>query len=348
MDMSGKFLDRFRQKGPSRPRSKAEAEKRRRLAIVLLIVVAIVVSVGIVGYGYYNTDVKPWRQPILKVNSTTYDMRYFVNLMRLYGLTTSDYVDSLISAMEENALTRQYLKSEFPDVDLGAVTSDEAVRAKTREILGLSDNTTQEEFDEAYSNWLENFKQNGSSEKDLIEIGIKPMLVNEELQKQIGDRDYPTTDNYQHAQVQALLINGSDNATMMRTRWEAGEDFDTLRLEKSVSESVRESSDNKETNWVARGIKSEVFDNCTFTATPGVLNQAIKDSGDTYWIIKVIARESKPLSETDRETLINQAFSKWLGEFKSSDENEIINYLNEEGGSAKLAWALDHVAVDTG
>jgi len=40
--MLEKLLDRFREKGPSRPRSKIEAEKRRRFLIVLVIVVTVV------------------------------------------------------------------------------------------------------------------------------------------------------------------------------------------------------------------------------------------------------------------------------------------------------------------
>ncbi len=79
----GKLLDRFRQEGPSRPRSKAETDKRRRALILLLIVLAVVSSLSVVGYGYYETSVKPWRQPIVKVNSTVIRMRTFVKMLRL-------------------------------------------------------------------------------------------------------------------------------------------------------------------------------------------------------------------------------------------------------------------------
>ena len=51
----------------------------------MVIVVAIVSVLAIVGYGYYDTHVKPWHQAIVRVNDETFDMRYFVKMFRLWG-----------------------------------------------------------------------------------------------------------------------------------------------------------------------------------------------------------------------------------------------------------------------
>jgi hypothetical protein len=350
--MLGKLLDRFRQKGPSRPRPKAETEKRRRLVIVLLIVLAVVSSVSVVGYGYYDTSIRPWHGRIVKVNGTVFDMRYFVKMMRLNGVTSSDYTEYVVSMMEENELVRQGLESEYPDVDIGTVTGDEAVEAKIREILGVTDNSTEEEFDEKYDGLVTNLKTYGLSVRDIRELYIKPTLISEELKKQIGDSDYPATDNFEHAQVQALLVTGSDNATQLRARWEAGEAFDTLSTDNSVSSYQRDfAADNTTIEWVAKGIKSNAFDDYTFTenTTLDVISQPILDTDSTenYWVIRVLAKESRPLSDTDRDTLISAAFTKWLEEAKNSEDNVIVNYLDKKGGTTKLAWAVDHATVST-
>lgn len=353
--MLGTLLDRFRKKGPRRPRSKAATEKRRSFLFVLLIVLAVVSSISIVGYGYYDTNVKPWHQPILKVNDTVFDMRYFVNVLRLYGVTSADSASSIVSTIEENELARQYLESEFPDVDLGDVTSDEAVEAKLRKNFvsyGLiSDNATEDEYQQAYQKAQDSLKTVGVSMNDYEKLIIEPSLISEELKKQIGNRDYPATDNFEHAQVQALLVMGSDNATLVRTRWENGGPFDTLAKEESVSESLRDTAtDNTTIEWVAKGIKSTAFDNWTFSETAiGVLSDLAQDSdsSENYWVIKVLARESRPLSNTDRDTLVSAASTKWLEDAKTTEENEIVNYLDEKGGTAKLTWALDQVSVST-
>jgi hypothetical protein len=360
--MLGKFLDRFRQKGPSRPRPKAEMEKRRRLVIVLLIVLAVVSSVSVVGYGYYDTGIKPWHERIVKVNGTAIEMRSFVKMLRLGQSQESNYssstewAQSVATGMEENELMRQGLQGEEFGVDVSEVTSDEAVEAKLREIFvayGLiSDNATEDDYQQAYENARNSLKSIGVSIHDYEESIIKPSLTSEELRKQIGDRDYPETDNFDHAQVQALLITGSDNAALMRTRWENGEAFDTLTSDNSVSSYERDfAADNTTIEWVAKGIKSNAFDNYTFSenTTLGVISQPIldTDSAENYWVIRVSAKESRPLSDTDRDTLVSAAFTKWLEDAKDSGDNVIVYYLDKKGGQAKLAWALAHVAVST-
>jgi hypothetical protein len=81
-----------------------------------------------------------------------------------------------------------------------------------------------------------------------------------------------------------------------------------------------------------------------------VLSDPIQDSDSTgsYWLIRVVAREFRPLSDSDRETLVGEAYSKWLEEASDPENNDIHNYLEEDkNGAAKLSWALDHVAVST-
>jgi hypothetical protein len=348
--MLGKSLDRSSQKKPPRPRTKAETEKRRRLFIVTLIVLAVVSSMAVVGYGYYDTVIKPWRQPILKVNGTTFDMRYFVKTLRMNGLTSAQYAEYAIDIMKGNELRKQYLESEFPDVDLGAVMSDEAVHAEMAELMGLADNYTQEEYDQQYQELVTNLKTYELSAGDLRDLYIEPSLISRELQKQIGDRDYPATDNYDHARVQALLITGADNSSLMRTKWENGAAFDALAEEAWVSDSIADTdTDNITPKWVARGIQSTTFDNCTFNMPLGMLGDPVQDGDGSgnYWLINVLAREARQLSESDRDTLVTRALEKWLEEAETSPDSVIVNYLNEEGGAAKLAWGVEHAEAGT-
>jgi hypothetical protein len=352
------ILDRSGQKGSRRPRSRTETEKSRRFVIVLLIVAAVVASVSVVGYGYYNTKVKPWNQRIVKVNGTVIEMQMFVKMLRLqqgmssYYSSEEEWAKSVASALQQSELMRQGLE-EF-GVDVSDVINTENVEGKLREQFVsfnmIADNATEEEFQEAYKDAKKSLKKSGVSMEEYKRLAVEPELIDAELRKQIGDRDYPSSASCEHAQVEALLVSGSDNATQLRVRWEAGEAFDELKSEKAVSSSLGPfAADNTTIQWIAKGIKSEAFDNCTFSATPGVLSEVIQDDDDTskYWVTKVLARESRALSESDRDTLVSKAYSKWLEEIMASEENDIIDYLVKKGGDAKLAFALDHVAVSS-
>ncbi len=366
--MLGRLLDRFRQKGPSRPRSKAQSEKMRRLLIVLLIVLAVVSSVSVVGYGYYDTNIKPWHQRIVKVNGTVIEMRSFVKMLRLqqnsssYYSSEAEWAQGVATAMEENELVRQGL-DQF-GVDIGDVTSGEAVKAKLREYFVLygmiSDNATEDEFQEAYKEAGKSLKTVGVSMSDYRKLAIEPELIRAELQKQIGDRDYPVEGLVKHAQVEALLIQGSENATAVRDQWMGAADqdaeFQLLAADnatyKPVKKYLKTNADNTTVVWVAKGVESTAFDDYTFSEniTPGVISQTIpdSDSSGSYWVTKVLAIEWTPLSETDRSTLISKAFTKWLEDAKNPENNDIVYYLSKKGGQAKLTWAVDHATVSTG
>jgi hypothetical protein len=309
-------------------------------------VLAVVSSLSVVGYGYYETKIQPWRQPIVKVNSKVIRMRTFVKMLRLYGVTDSSSAPSYATVLVDNELKRQYLESEF-----GVEVSQEEIDAKLREML-VADNATDEDYNQAYQGMVTQLKKLGVTLKDVKKLYLEPQLVEERLREQIGERDYPATDNYDQAQVQALLVTDSDNATLLRTRWENGEAFDTLSTDSAVSSYLRDfAADNTTINWVAKGVKSTAFDNYTFSEvwSPGLISDLIQDGDDTgkYWVIKVLAREQQPLSETDRTTLIGNAYDKWLEDAKKPENNNIVYYLDRKSGPAKLTWALAHVAVST-
>ena len=138
---------------------------------------------AVVGYGYYDTSVRPWNQRILKVNGTVFDMRDFVKMLRLNDVSSADYAQYVISVMEDNEISRQRLNKDF-----GVVISDEAVEEELRELLGMTDNSTEDEFRQAYKQAQDNLKTAGFSMGDFKKLYIKPMLVSEELREQIGER----------------------------------------------------------------------------------------------------------------------------------------------------------------
>jgi hypothetical protein len=329
-------------------------------------VLAVVSSVSVVGYGYYDTSIRPWHQRIVKVNGTVIEMRQFVKMLRLqqgmssYYSSQLEWAQGVASSLEQSELERQYLDSEF-----GITIDDDAIKAKLRDELNqgfvsngtISDNATEEEFQKAYDNWRNSLGKNGLSERDIEDLAILPQLVDEELQKQIGDRDYPVDGLVKHAQVEALLIQGSENATAVRDRWMGAADqdaeFQLLAADnatyKAVKKYLKTNADNTTVAWVAKGVESTAFDDYTFSenTTPGVISQLIRDTdtSENYWVTRVLAIEWTPLSETDRSTLISKAFTKWLEDAKNPENNDIVYYLSKKGGQAKLAWALDHVAV---
>ncbi len=341
MDKKPKIEGSARKGTPARRRSRWDKEKRWLYIIEAIIVLTIVAVPALVGYGYYDTHIKPWHQPILKVNDTTIEMTSFVKMLRLYQSNASYYSDNTswaqdeATTMEENELMKQGLKKDF-----GIVVSDNAIEGKLQELLT------------SYSMTADQLKTNLATMKisveDFKQMYIEPSLVQSDLQQQIGDQDYPADQEFDHVRVQAMLVAGADNATAVRDRWLAGEDFNTLVTDYSPSKYYPStSSDNTTVEWIPRGIESTAFDDYAFA--DGSENSTVSDaipesegSGD-YWLIKVLEKGSRLLSDGDRSTLISNAFDKWLQDAESAEANKMVNYLDSADGYSKIYWALDHI-----
>jgi hypothetical protein len=99
--------------------------------------------------------------------------------------------------------------------------------------------------------------------------------------------------------------------------------------------------------WIPRGIGSAAFDDYAFAggSENSTVSDAIPESegSENYWLIKVLEKGSRLLSDGDRGTLIGNAYTKWLADAKSADVNKIVNYLDSADGYSKIYWALDHI-----
>ena len=77
----------------------------------------------------YDNRIKPWHQPIVKVNDRVFDMNYFVKMLRLYGAgqqnTSQDLqlAQYLVEIIQGNELVRQ--KAEEFDIDVNDITDAE-------------------------------------------------------------------------------------------------------------------------------------------------------------------------------------------------------------------------------
>ena len=175
------------------------------------------------------------------------------------------------------------------------------------------------------------------SQPILDEAKIKP--VGYWLVKVVG-RDEET----KRAKVKVMLLGSEQEASEVRARLEAGEDFATLAKELSQHEGSKANGGDFD---VAEGMISAVFDDFVFSAEPDVLSQPIRDDKQStkggYWLVKVSEIDSnRQVADEDRNLLKNDALNKWLEGLFDDSENKITSYLDE----GKKLWAISHVLRD--
>jgi len=160
--------------------SRWEKERRRRRIIEIVILVTIVAVLGLIGYGYYNTRIKPWHQLIVKVNDKVFDMSYYVKMLRLWGGDLSgEKLEEVVVMIERHELLRQAAKES--DINI----SDDEVEQELRDLLSFDpDKESEEEFAQRYQDLLNTLRL---SDKDFRQMFIEPMLLEEKLREQMGE-----------------------------------------------------------------------------------------------------------------------------------------------------------------
>ena len=201
---------------PKRRPSRWERERKRRriLEIIILLVIVGVVAGGIVvAYGHY---IKPWHQPIVRVNDRVFDMNYFVKMLRLWGAGQDPYQDvglaqSVVEVIQYHELMRQAARNFEIEV------SEDEIEEKVKSYLGFDpNNESEKEFNQRVEEAL---KEAGLSRADFEEMFVEPMVLEGKLREHIGYQKYPQDGTPQHVQVRALLLRTKEEAWEARERW---------------------------------------------------------------------------------------------------------------------------------
>ncbi|MBM4443710.1 MAG: hypothetical protein FJ020_00230 [Chloroflexi bacterium] len=347
MDKKLKVDASARKAEPKRRLSKWEAERRRRNLVLAVISLTIVAAVGIIAYGYYATRVRPWHQPIVRVNDTVFDMEYFVGMLRLWGVGQNpsagvETAQQRAAEMISNELMRQGAAELF-----GLAVSREAIEGEIREIFGLE--VTDADFEQKYRDALKNLAEMGLSQADFHRLYAdslsEPQWLRSQLLARFGEERYPSDGLVPHVHIQAMLVTGSDNATAVKARWSEG-----ITQLSAAFPDARFYPTKEAVEWLPKGIESTAFDDYAFgdasrTENLGLISDPIEDSDESgkLWVIQVLGAEDRPLSEDDRNELTSQALNEWLENEKKPEVNEVVNYLEGGDGYRKIYWALDHV-----
>lgn len=174
-----------------------------------IVAVVIVAALVLVGVGLYANKIKPWHQPIVKVNGQVFDMDYFVRMLRLYGAKENpsqiaQVAQTVIIYIENNELVRQ--KAQEYDIDIDDITDEEIIE-ELKSIFG-------EDYNEPLETFLE---ERDVSRSDLEKLVIVPMILNEKLIEAIGDNEFGG--QYLHARVEAVLVGTEEEALEINGKW---------------------------------------------------------------------------------------------------------------------------------
>ncbi len=164
---------------------------------------------------------------------------------------------------------------------------------------------TQSAYEQDFKDAMERFNKQGFREADYRKL-IEANLLRDKLMNVITADVLPV-----QTQVWARHILVSDEAIALATidRIKAGEDFGMLA--KEISQDTGSGASGGDLGWFGKGQMVAPFEEAAFSLEPGVISAPVKS--DFGWhIIQVIARQERPLTNSEYQQAREQTFNDWL------------------------------------
>lgn len=275
--MAKKNVEKPRREPTKRQLSRWQQQKRRQRFILGFGIAIIVAVLGVIGGGVYTQwyigEYKPLHETVIEVNDTQFDMDYYIKMLGYYYYAEQvppqqlpSFADEAVKIIEQNELMRQEA------MKLGISVSDEEVDEEFRSHdLPLS--------------------------KDYRDV-VRTQMLAERLFDEYFDEQVPTYAEQRY--ILAMFLESESQASEVRDRLEAGEDFTQLAGELSLDDTSKEREGDF--GWRPEGIlplllENSIVDEYAFTTEVEALSQPIYDETKIkvvgYWLIKVLERDKE-------------------------------------------------------
>ena len=307
---------------PPLPRGQSRIERQRRSQAILLLLGSITIAsiVGVVAFGYYDTKIAIRTAAVARVDGeviSARDLARQLTLVRQQGLSVDQlayYAPTILDQMVNDELVTQEAGRR------GLEATPEEIDQALSESLNLQAGD-EARLQELYEARLQELKMTDREYRGFLETGI----LLKELTDALGS-DIPQ----EQEQVHPLVILAQDEAAAnaLLARIQAGEDFSLLATTESLDEQAK--ANGGDLGWLPRGIRVDI-EEAAFALPLGEVSQPVQTS-QGYYLIKVLARETRTLEQASLDALKSKAMSDWL----EQQRQDVIILLDQK----KLSWAV--------
>jgi parvulin-like peptidyl-prolyl isomerase len=170
---------------------------------------------------------------------------------------------------------------------------------------------TEQDFRQAYDNFIKNLKTLDVSERQW-RSWIEASLLSEKVQEQMREETPLTAEQ---VKLRYLIVDNEDLANEVSARLDAGEDFQAVSDELQDDEEI--TAYGTELDWLPKNLLEDRLDtelaDLAFSLEVGQHSQPVLgQDGAWYAIIEVLEREVRELDQSVRDELGNEAFQEWL------------------------------------
>jgi parvulin-like peptidyl-prolyl isomerase len=330
--------DRRRQRARPRPTParRQETERRTQLLLGVMMAIVVVVVVGLGAYGYYDVNIRPKHEPVIRVGERSFDMAYTERYLR-YVIRDASPGESLLfnERVALQTAINQMVDNEMERLGaptLGLSVSEEEIDAEIREQLRIPEGDT-EAFATAYRKEV---RESGLKPNEYRE-GVTASLLSEKLKQYFRDQVPATADQ---VRARDIRVETQEEAQKVLERLGAGEDFTALAAELSLDTATN--TKGGDMDWVARGSIAAEIETVLFALEINQLSEPLAIA-DSYQIYQVLEKAPAKEVTTDQGAQIeDQLYSNWRSEVGQGVQ--VVTYMTSEQAGELLKIAREEGA----
>jgi parvulin-like peptidyl-prolyl isomerase len=282
-------------------------------------VVAAVVVIAI--FGYYQTQIRPEGETVLKVGDRSFSLDYFERRLRydiregntIYEANPSQATTLLLNEIETEELMRQGAPEKGVDL------SEEAIDAEIRSQENVPANADRNAFAAYYREAVRSSGLTTEGYRDVIAAGIAQNAIQLMFQEQA-----PKTAD--QVRFRVIVLSTEDEAQAALDRLRNGEDFATVASELSQHEASRQKGG--EQDWTPRGVLESALDEALFSLEVGQISDIITGQSALF-IVQVLERQDqRETTDSQQSLLASQAQHEWLSQLR--DRVGVATSLNDD------------------
>lgn len=288
----------------------ADSERTNRLLIVGGIVAVIVIALGVIGFGWYQTQIRPLAKTVLTVGDSKFNLAHLERRMKLElkenpFYTSEAALRQLPDIVYERLVDEGKLLKAGPELATITLT-EEDLKAKVRSRGSLADDVDATVFTAEFRRQV--------GESGLKENEYRQMLQAEIMRDKVrGFFIYTSPTEAEQIRARWIVVDNQAQADEALQRLAAGEGF--VEVGRDVSLDVpRVEQGEAEEDWFPRGaLGNDTLEGFLFDeANPGD-QSGIVITGDLFYIAELLDREeSRGLSDVQRGNVGEREMQKWL------------------------------------
>lgn len=307
-----------------------QAESRNRFLLVGAVIAVMVVALGVIGFGYWDTNIRPKGETVLQVGDRSFSLSYMERRIQ-YSVAQTGYelpdnltnaqlqqlvgslVDQLITSVEDEELTRQGAH------EMGIGATEEEIDNEIAQSQGLGADADPEEFRTAYREAVRSSGLSTEDFRDIMEASVLETKIRDKFLEEAPD-------SAEQVQFQLILVATEEEAQSVIDRLDAGEDFGDLAKELSLDTATKDQGGVRD--WTPLRTLLDEVQEAILPLDIGERSEPILIP-QGYLILEPLEEPTERETTDDQKAaLANRTFFDWQDEIRS--RVGVVNSLNAD------------------